>query len=64
MVDHNILLEELYNYSIRVIAHDWFKSYLSGQTQYVTISGKNSSNRDMLYGVPQGHKRELYFYYV
>ena len=54
MVDHNILLEKLYNYGIRGITHDWFKSYLSGRTQYVTIDGKKSSNRDMLYGVPQG----------
>ena len=54
MVDHNILLDKLYNYGIRGIAHDWLKSYLAGRTQYVTISGKSSSNRNMLYGVPQG----------
>ena len=54
MVDHDILLKKLNNYGIRGIAHDWFKSYLSDRTQYVTINGQTSSNRDMLYGVPQG----------
>ena len=54
MVDHNILLEKLYRYGIRGIAHEWFKSYLKGRKQYVTINGKQSSTLDMLYGVPQG----------
>ena len=54
MVDHEILLNKLNNYGIRGIANDWFKSYLSDRTQYVTINGRKSSNRDMLYGVPQG----------
>ena len=53
MVDHDILTK-LNNYDIRSIAHDLFKSYLSDRTHYITINGKISSNRDMLYGVPQG----------
>ena len=54
MVDHDVLLEKLYRYGIRGIAHEWFKSYLKGRKQYVTINGKKSSTLDMLYGVPQG----------
>ena len=54
MVDHDILLNKLNNYGIRGIANYWFKSYLSDRTQYVTINGRKSSNREMQYGVPQG----------
>ena len=54
MVDHTILLEKLHHYGIRGIAHAWFKSYLTGRTQYVALDDKKSSLRDMIYGVPQG----------
>jgi len=33
---------------------DWFKSYLSGRTQYVDLDGKTSEIIDMELGVPQG----------
>ena len=53
-VDHNILLSKLEHYGIRGIAHDWFKSYLSNRKQFVNINGEDSTELEMLYGVPQG----------
>ena len=54
MVDHDILLDKLYHYGIRGIAHAWFKSYLSERKQYVVLNNKFSATLDMLYGVPHG----------
>ena len=54
MVDHQILLNKLYNYGIRGIAHEWLKSYLSGRKQFVALNSKTSTTSNMLYGVPQG----------
>ena len=53
-VDHDILLHKLKSYGIRGIAHHWFKSFLSSRTQYVAISGHNSSLKLISNGVPQG----------
>ena len=38
-VNHKILLDKLSHYVIRGIANDWFSSYLSNRTQYVSILG-------------------------
>jgi hypothetical protein len=54
MVDHDILLSKLSRYGIRGNALKWMQSYLRGRRQYVTIDGKNSSERDLKFGVPQG----------
>ena len=53
-VDHSILLTKLCHYGIRGVAHDWFKSYLDGRTQYVTYNEEKSSIKSMICGVPQG----------
>ena len=41
-VDHQILLAKLSHYGTRVVSNDWFKSYLSSRSQYVSINGYDS----------------------
>ena len=53
-VDHGILLDKLYCYGIRGIAHDWFVSYLSNRQQSVIYNGCESELKVMRCGVPQG----------
>ena len=53
-VDHSILLRKLEHYGIRGTANEWFKSYLSNRSQFVTINGVNSNIMQMRHGVPQG----------
>ena len=53
-VCHDILLEKLNHYGIRGIANDWFRSYLSDRTQFVSINGFNSDYKTVKYVVPQG----------
>ena len=53
-VDHGILLDKLYCYGIRGIAHDWFVSYLSNRQQSVIYNGYEYEFKVMRCGVPQG----------
>ena len=53
-VDHNILLSKLNYYGIRGISNSWFKSYLSNQSQFVSINGFNSNHQNIECGEPQG----------
>ena len=53
-VDHDILLDKLYCYGIRGIAHEWFISYLSSRQQSVMYNGHESEFKMMKCGVPQG----------
>ena len=53
-VDHKILLHKLEYYGIRGVCNDWFKSYLSDGTQFVSINGYNSDLMPVHCGVPQG----------
>ena len=41
-VDHQILLQNLYHYGVRGLAHNWFQSYLFNRQQFVFISGSSS----------------------
>ena len=53
-VDHEILLNKLYHYGIRGVAHDWMKSYLTNRPQQVSYNGETSAYKNMKCGVPQG----------
>ena len=41
-VNHDILLNKLNHYGIRGKMNEWFKSYLQGRKQIVTINGADS----------------------
>ena len=53
-VDHKILLAKLNHYGIRGVSNDWFKSYLSNRSQYVSINGYDSGLATINCCVPQG----------
>ena len=53
-VDHLILLQKLYHYGVRGCAHDWFTSYLSNRSQFVSYNGVKSNLNNVKCGVPQG----------
>ena len=53
-VNHNILLNKLSHYGIRDTMNEWFKSYLQGRKQIVSINGVESELRGLKHGVPQG----------
>ena len=50
-VSRDIPLEKVNHYGIRGIANDWFRSYLSDITQFVSIDGFNSDYKTVKYGV-------------
>ena len=53
-VNHDILLAKLEFYGVRGVALHWFKSYLSGRSQFVQYNGYKSSLKYVECGVPQG----------
>ena len=53
-MNHDILFSKLNHYGIRRVAFDWFKTYLSDKTQYITISNQLSEIQGIKRGVPQG----------
>ena len=54
-IDHTIMLHKLHHYGLRGTAFEWFKSYLSGRSQHVEISGRVLSDINFLnYSIPQG----------
>ena len=53
-VNHDTLLNKLYNYGIRGIALEWFKSYLSNRHQIVKYNNHESDLLKILCGVPKG----------
>ena len=53
-VDHSILLRKLYHYGVRSFCLDWFRSFLTGRSQHVVVSGVISDDLPLNCGVPQG----------
>ena len=53
-VNHDILLAKLDHYGVRGTSLNWFRSYLSGRKQFVSILGFESDTKDIKHGVPQG----------
>jgi len=53
-VDHELLLQDLYNSGIRDTALALFRSYLSQRTQSVVVNQSISHSVPLLFGVPQG----------
>ena len=53
-VDFEILLKKMEHYGFKGISNLWFKNYLYGRLQSVSIEGVNSPTKTMLCGVPQG----------
>ncbi len=53
-VDVNILLVKLPSLGITEMEHKWFKSYLSGRSQSVSVNGHLSDPLPVSIGVPQG----------
>lgn len=53
-VNHDILLDKMYNYGIRGVVHDWFRSYLSDRQQYTIVNNTESRSMKINCGVPQG----------
>ena len=57
IIDHGILFHQFeHDFGIKGTALQWFKSYMSGRTFRVCISGEMSESFTLDYGVPQGSK--------
>ena len=65
-VNHTLLLQKLERMGIRGISLKWFESYLTNRTQVVCIDDINSSDKNILTGVPQGSVLgpALFLFYV
>ena len=53
-INHEILIEKLYNYGVRDNSLEWIRSYLLNRTQYVQVGEAISSHKRVSCGVPQG----------
>jgi len=53
-VDHTFLLSKLFEYSIRGVAYEWFRSYLDNRNQQCFVNGSLSNSQILTCGIPQG----------
>ena len=53
-VNHNILLKKLDRYGISGTVNDFFRSYLTNRSQFVSINNSTFSWMSINVGVPQG----------
>ena len=65
-IDHSKLLNKLHNYGIRGNTLELIKCYFSDRKQYVKVLDEESSELDVIYGVPQGSVLEplLFLLYI
>ena len=63
-VDHTILISKLDHYGVRGIANSWFRSYLSGRIQFVSLSQFKSFIKLIKHGVPQVLGPLLFLLYI
>ena len=54
IIDHNILLSKLEHFGIAPKELCLFENYLKGRNQFVHLNGKDSTQKKIDYGVPQG----------
>ena len=53
-VYHKIVVNKLEHYGVRGNVLDWFRSYICGRSQYVTVNGHVSDSLSITCGVRQG----------
>ena len=53
-INHKFFLHKLSYYGIRGKALEWFRSYLTNRSQFVSINNNNSSSLPITCGMPQG----------
>lgn len=53
-INHDILIYKLRHYGIRGKALNWFQDYLTNRKQFVSIKGRDSRQKLITCGVPQG----------
>ena len=53
-VDHPILIQRLRSSGVAGLALQWFKSYLTGRSQFVKVNDATSDPTPLTFGVPQG----------
>ena len=53
-VDYTILLQKLEHHCIRGTTYNWFKSYLTNRTKFVSIGNTLSDTKQVLMGAPKG----------
>src|SRR6267154_660882 len=53
-INFQILLDKLEHYGFSDTTFNWFKSYLTGRSQFTAVGSSNSSTRATYCGVPQG----------
>ncbi len=53
-INHDILIHKLNYYGIRGVSLNWFRSYLSNRSQFVSCNGQTSVVEHITCGVPQG----------
>ena len=54
MVSHPILIPKLKYYGVRVIANNWFQSFLTNRKQFTNVNDYNSTYQQITHDVPQG----------